>query len=149
MKSSRVVLLLLAASGCVLQSKPAAQLSRARRLDPAAWWTRRFVPTWLIGVAGGALWTFARDTTLTCTRLEAAELRCQIKQTWLGQVIKQVEVVNPQQALVQTSHSSKSGTSYRMALVTARGTIPLTDFYSSTRVDKLVDQFNRFAASPT
>ncbi|HSD84898.1 MAG TPA: hypothetical protein VLG46_13610 [Anaerolineae bacterium] len=102
-----------------------------------------------IGVACVTFWAFARDTALTCTRLEAAELRCQLKQTWLGQVVKQVELANPQKAIVQSQRGSKGGTRYRMALVTARGTIPLTDFYSSTRVDNLVDQFNRFIASPT
>jgi hypothetical protein len=102
-----------------------------------------------IAVACAMFWTQARDTTLTCTRLEAAELRCQITQTWLGQVVDQLELSNPQKAIVQSHHGSKGGTTYRLALVTPQSTIPLTDFYSSTRVDDLVDQFNRFVADST
>jgi hypothetical protein len=98
-----------------------------------------------LAFAGGMFWTMARESTLTCTRLEANEIHCQITQVWLGQIVKQVTVNNPRQAIVQTQHSSKGGTTYRMALVTAQGTVPLTDFYSSdTAADSLADQFNQF-----
>lgn len=102
-----------------------------------------------IGFAGYAFWAMARETVLTCTRLEANEMHCQITQMWLGQIVKQVTVSNPQQAIVQTQHSSKGGTTYRMALVTAQGKVPLTDFYSSdTAADRLADQFNQFQSDP-
>lgn len=102
-----------------------------------------------IGMTCGMLWAFARESTLSCKRLEANQIQCEIKQVWLGRVVKQVMVDNPQRALVQTQHSSKGGTSYRMALVTAQGTIPLTDFYASdARAADLADQFNQFQRSP-
>ena len=100
-------------------------------------------------VAGGVFWTTARESTLTCKRLEANQVQCQLQQIFLGHVIKQIVVDNPQQAIVQSSHSSKGGTSYRMALVAARGTIPLTDFYSSDiDADDLAAQFNQFQHNP-
>jgi len=102
-----------------------------------------------IVVAGGMLWSAGRESTLACKRLEANQIQCQLQQILLGRVVKQVAVNNPQQAIVQTSYSSKGGTTYRMALVTAQGTVPLTDFYSSdTNADDLADQFNQFRQSP-
>ena len=96
-------------------------------------------------VAGSMLWSAGRESMLTCKRLEADQIQCQLQQILLGRVVKQVAVNNPQQAIVQTSHSSKGGTTYRMALVTARSTVPLTDYYSSdTNADDLADQFNQF-----
>jgi hypothetical protein len=63
----------------------------------------------------------------------------------MGRVFQQIPVDNPQQAIVQSYRSSKGGTSYRMALVTSQGTIPLTDFYSSDAgADGLAAQFNQF-----
>jgi hypothetical protein len=95
--------------------------------------------------AGSMVWTNARESTLTCKRLEVNQIRCQLQQIFLGWVIKQVTVDNPQQAIVQSQRSSKGGTTYRMALVTAQGTIPLTDFYSSDAgADDLAAQFNQF-----
>lgn len=99
--------------------------------------------------AGAVLWTYAHETTLTC-RLEVAELRCQITQTRLGQVINRVEVVNPQQAIVQSRRDSKGSTSYRMELVTTQGTIPFTGFYlDDTEINSLAAQFNQFKHNPT
>ena len=102
-----------------------------------------------IAITCGMFWDLARDTTLNCTRLEASEIRCQITQTWLGRIVQQVEVENPQQAIVQTRHSSKGGDSYRVALVTAHDRIPLTDFYSSDAgADTLAARFNQFQRNP-
>ncbi len=95
------------------------------------------------------LWATGRESTLTCTRLEANQVQCQLQQIFLGRVVNQVAVNNPQQAIVQTSHSSKGGTSYRMALVTPQGTVPLTDYYSSdAHADESADQFNQFVHNP-
>ncbi len=100
-------------------------------------------------VAAGILWSAGRESTLSCKRLEAAQIQCQLQQIFLGRVVRQITLDNPQQAIVQSSHSSKGGTTYRMALVTAQGTIPLTDFYSSdTNADDLVAQFNQFQRNP-
>ncbi len=97
----------------------------------------------------GMIWFLGRESVLTCKRLEANQIQCQIQQIWFGRVVKQIAVNNPQQAIVQTSHSSKGGTSYRMALVTSQGTIPLTDSYSSdSAAGDLAAEFNQFAASP-
>ncbi len=100
-------------------------------------------------VAVGVIWTTGREATLNCRRLEANQIQCQLQQIFLGRVVQQLTIDNPQQAIVQTSHSSKGGTSYRMALVTAKGNIPLTDFYSSdTDADGLAAQFNQFQRNP-
>jgi hypothetical protein len=102
-----------------------------------------------IAIATSMLWTTGRESMLTCKRLEINQVQCQLQQIFLGRAVKQVTVDNPQQAIVQSSHSSKGGTSYRMALVTAQGTIPLTDFYSSdTDADDLAAQFNQFRHNP-
>ncbi len=102
-----------------------------------------------IAVAGGMFWLFAREATLSCKRLEVDQIQCQLEQTWLGRVVKQTTVNNPQQAIVQSQHSSKGGTTYRMALVSAQGTLPLTDFYSSDAgADSLAAQFNQFQRDP-
>jgi hypothetical protein len=99
-----------------------------------------------IAIPGFMVWMAGRESRLTCTRLEVNQVQCQLQQIFLGRVVKQIVVDNPQQAIVQTSRGSKGGTTYRMALVTAKGTIPLTDFYSSdTNADDLADQFNQFA----
>jgi hypothetical protein len=113
-------------------------------------WSGLFTPI-LFGliamlIAGNVFWTTGRETTLNCRRLEVDQVQCQLQQIFLSRVVSQTTVDNPQQAIVQTSHSSKGGTSYRMALFTAKGTIPLTDFYSSdTDADDLAAQFNQFA----
>ncbi|HTP08877.1 MAG TPA: hypothetical protein VMP08_11545, partial [Anaerolineae bacterium] len=99
-------------------------------------------------IAGGMFWSAGREATLTCRRIEVNQIQCQLQQTFLGRVVQQQTIDNPQQAIVQTSHSSKGGTTYRMALVTAKGTIPLTDFYSSdVDADGLAAQFNQFQRS--
>jgi len=98
-----------------------------------------------IAIAAGMLWSTGRESMLTCKRLEVNQVQCQLQQIFLGRIVKQVTVDNPQQAIVQSSHSSKGGTTYRMALVTAQGTIPLTDYYSSdANADDLAAQFNQF-----
>ena len=100
--------------------------------------------------AGGLVWTSARESTLTCQRLEVTEMHCQIQGIFMGRVVQQIALENPQQAIVQSYRSSKGGTSYRMALVTAQGTIPLTDFYSSdSGADRLAAQrvFERGASN--
>ncbi len=99
--------------------------------------------------AGGLVWSSARESTLSCQRLEINEMHCQIQSIFMGRVVQQIALDNPQQAIVQSYRSSKGGTSYRMALVTAQGTIPLTDFYSSdSRADSLAAQFNQFQRNP-
>lgn len=102
-----------------------------------------------VGVTCGMVWALAREATLSCKRLEANEIQCELKQIWFGRVVTQAEVNNPRQAIVQVQHSSKGGTSYRMALVTAQGTVPLTNFYSSdAAADDLANQFNQFQRDP-
>lgn len=102
-----------------------------------------------IAVAGSMLWSTARESTLTCKRVEVNQVQCQIQQVLLGRVVKQIAIDNPRQAIVQSSHSSKGGTTYRMALVTSQGTIPLTDYYSSDAdADSLAAQFNQFQHNP-
>jgi hypothetical protein len=101
-------------------------------------------------VAFGMLWSAGRESTLTCKRLEATQIQCQLQQIFLGRVVRQITLDNPQQAIVQSSHSSKGGTTYRMALVTAQGAVPLTDFYSSdSNADDLAAQFNQFHHNST
>ncbi len=98
----------------------------------------------------GMIWFLGREATLTCKRLEADQVQCQIQQIWFSHVVQQVTVNNPQKAIVQTQHSSKGGTSYRMALVTEQGTIPMTDVYSSDAdAAGLAAEFNQFVASPS
>jgi hypothetical protein len=116
-------------------------------------WSHLFGPIvfglFMVVLAGFVLWTNAREATLTCRRLEVNQIQCQLQQIFLSRVVKQVTVDNPQQAIVQSQHSSKGGTTYRMALVTAQGTIPLTDFYSSDAgADSLAAQFNQFQRNP-
>ena len=117
-------------------------------------WRNLFSPFLLglffIAIAGTMLWSAGRESILNCTRLEADQIQCQLHQILLGHMVEQLAINNPRQAVVQTSHSSKGGTSYRMALITALGTVPLTDFYSSdAHADELAAQFNQFRQDPT
>ena len=47
----------------------------------------------------------------------------------LGLVVWQVVINQPVQAILETNEDSESGTTYRAALVTSRGAVPLTDIY--------------------
>ncbi len=97
----------------------------------------------------GVFWLAGRYTTLECTRLEAREVRCEIKQTVLGLPVRRVEALNPREAIVEVSEDS-DGDTYRVALVTARGTVPLTEFYSSdVPTAKLTQQINEFLSDTT
>ena len=102
-----------------------------------------------IAFVAGMVWTNARESFLTCQRQEVDQIQCQLQRIFLGRVVQQIAIDNPQQATVQSYHSSKGGTTYRMALVTARGTIPLTDYYSSDAgTDDLAARFNQFQHNP-
>jgi hypothetical protein len=100
----------------------------------------------MVGLA--VFWTFGRAATLTCIRLEAAEVRCEIKQTLLGLAVRRVEAANPRQAIIQESEDSEGDTTYRVALVTAGGTVPLTEHYASGSVRDLTAQINQFLSAP-
>jgi hypothetical protein len=103
----------------------------------------------VFAVAGlGALWLGGRAATLTCTRLEAAEVRCEIRQTLLGVTVRRVDVSNPRQAIIQEHEDSEGDTTYRIALVTASGTVPLSENYASGAVRDLAAQTNRFLSTP-
>ncbi len=101
-------------------------------------------------VAGlAAFWLFGRHAALDCTRLEAREVRCEIKETVLGLPVRRVEVLNPRQAVTEVNEDS-DGDSYRVALVTARDNVPLTEHFSSeTLTDEQLQQINYFLNDST
>ncbi len=112
-------------------------------------WSSLFGPIgiglFIVVLAAGIFWQTERETTFNCKRLEINQIQCELHQMFLGQTIKQATVNDPQHAIVQVQHSSKGGTSYRVAFVTAQGTVPLTDYYSSDApADDLAEQFNQF-----
>jgi hypothetical protein len=100
----------------------------------------------LAGLA--AFWFFGRSAEVACTRLEVREVRCEIKETLLGMVIRRNTALNPQKAIVEVDEDS-DGDTYRVALVTAQGVVPLTQHYSSdgafTRTET---ELNKFLSNP-
>jgi len=101
----------------------------------------------LIFVVSGLipLWFGGRTATVDCTRLEVHEVHCVVKETLFNLPVRRTVVVNPQQAIAQESEDSDSGTTYRVALVAARGTVPLTENYASDMpADRLSNQINQF-----
>lgn len=100
----------------------------------------------LIGL--GALWLGDRATALTCIRLEATEVRCEIKQTVLGLPVRQIEVTNPREAVIQDHDDSDGGTTYRVALVTTSAVVPLTEIYTGDSVRSQAAQINQFLKTP-
>jgi hypothetical protein len=94
-------------------------------------------------------WFFGRHATLECTRLEVREVRCEIKQTLLGMMMRRVEVLNPREAITEVNEDS-DGDTYRVSLVTARGTVPLTEHYSSDTLSaEQLQQINHFLSDTT
>lgn len=90
-------------------------------------------------------WFGGRTASLDCTRLEAHEVHCEVKESLLNLPVRRTEVMNPQQAIAQESEDSDSGTVYRVALVAARGTVPLTESYANDMpADRLSNQINQF-----
>jgi hypothetical protein len=100
----------------------------------------------LAGLA--AFWFFGRSAGVECTRLEAREVRCEIKETLLSLVVRRNTVLNPQKAIVEVNEDS-DGDTYRVSLITQQGVVPLTHFYSSdgafTRTES---ELNRFLSNP-
>ena len=97
----------------------------------------------------GFFWLAGRHTALECMRLEVREVRCEIKQTLLGLTQRRVEVLNPREAITEVNEDS-DGDTYRVALVVARGTVPLTEFYSSDApTGELTQQINSFLSDTT
>ncbi len=97
-------------------------------------------------VLGGLLvwWIGGRTAALECTRLEAREVRCEVKETLLDWVVRHEDVLNPQQAVVEISTDS-DGTTYRVALSTARDTVPLSESYASDApAESLSTEINQF-----
>jgi len=91
------------------------------------------------------LWFGGRTAALDCTRLETHEVHCEVRETIFNLPVRRAQVVNPQQAIAQESEDSDGGTGYRVALVAARGTIPLNEnFASDMPADRLSHQINQF-----
>jgi hypothetical protein len=96
----------------------------------------------LAGLA--AFWFFGRSAGVECTRLEVREVRCEIKETLLGLALRRTTVVNPHKAVIEVNEDS-DGDTYRVSLVTAQGSVPLTSHYSSdgpfTRTETELNRF--------
>ena len=91
------------------------------------------------------LWFGGRTASLDCTRLEAHDVQCEVKEAIFNLPVRRAQVVDPQRAIAQESEDSDSGTVYRVALVAARGTVPLTESYASDMpADRLSSQINQF-----
>jgi hypothetical protein len=100
----------------------------------------------LAGLA--AFWLFGRSAGVECTRLELREVRCEIKETLLGITMRRSAVINPQQAIIEVNEDS-DGDTYRVALVTERGAVPLTSHYASDGpFSQTETQLNQFLHNP-
>lgn len=108
----------------------------------------------LIFVLGGllAFWLFGRSIAVTCTRLELREVRCDITETSFGLTVRRATALNPQQAIIEVNEDS-DGDTYRVALVTAQGVVPLTDVWSSdgafSQTETQLNQFLQDSAAKT
>ena len=104
----------------------------------------------LAGLA--AFWFFGRQAAVECTRLEMREVRCEIKETLLGMTVRLKTAINPSEAQVQVNEDS-DGDTYRVALVTPQGVVPLTDVWSSdgsfTQTETQLNQFIKNPAAKT
>jgi hypothetical protein len=99
----------------------------------------------LVGLA--VFWFFGRSAGIACSRLEAHEVRCEIKETLLGLAVQRAEVVNPKSATVDVNEDS-DGDTYRVVLQTERSTVPLTTVYSSDGpLDQTAREINEFLAN--
>lgn len=82
-------------------------------------------------------------------RLEAREVHCDIQERLLNLPVRSAEVLNSQQAVVDIDEDSERDT-YRVVLVTARGTVPLAEIYTDDApVDRLATEINQFLQDPT
>ncbi|HTP06656.1 MAG TPA: hypothetical protein VMP08_00290 [Anaerolineae bacterium] len=101
----------------------------------------------LAGLA--AFWFFGRSAEATCTRLEVREVRCEIKETLLGMVVRLKTAINPSEVQVQVNEDS-DGDTYRVAFVTAQGVVPLTEAWSGDGVFAQTEaQLNQFLQNPS
>ncbi len=94
------------------------------------------VGLWIFGslfvIAGLFVMTvFGRASTLTCRRVEPTQGKCELAESGLlGSQSQEIPLTGLQGAKVETS-SSSDGDTYRVALLTRDGNIPLTSIYSS------------------
>ncbi|NES01151.1 MAG: hypothetical protein F6J86_46595 [Symploca sp. SIO1B1] len=112
-----------------------------------------FLGLLLMGAGGITLLLFVNLTTLECKRLEAAtnQGQCQLTSNGvLGSDVTTIPIKSLQGAKLKRS-SGSSRTTYRIELLTAEGTVPVTNVYSSGIASKQrqVEQIRSFVEDPT
>jgi len=105
----------------------------------------------LIFIAAGVLVAvfFGAHVILTCEWIEPRSGRCElVTENLLGANRRTIRAEDIRTATVEVSEDSDGDDTYRVALETTQGVIPLTDFYSSGFSDKqrITEQINAFLA---
>jgi len=110
----------------------------------------------LMGAGGITLLLFVNLTTFECKRLEAAtnQGQCQLTSNGvLGSDVTTIPIKSLQGAKLDQSNRSSSGgrATYRIELLTAEGTVPVTNVYSSGIANQRqqVEQIRSFVEDPT
>ncbi len=111
-------------------------------------------PIGWVFVAGGLSFIvfLGQTSTLMCDRVESNRIDCQLTSAFLGIVLSETEIRQVQSAEVEVINpiTWDDTYTYRVTLVSNRGNVPLTSWYTSGRHDKerMADRINAFIASP-
>jgi len=95
--------------------------------------------------------TIGQHSLLTCDRLEPKQVECELKtKSFLAERTMRIPVGHLQQAEVEVNRDG-DGDTYRAALITQSGRVPLTDVYSAgigINHRGKVEQINAFLQNP-
>lgn len=104
-------------------------------------------------IACGCLFSilFGEAITLTCTRVESTQIRCERRAVWLGLVPRDTEIVRAPYAARVEESCDQDGCTYRVTLDTETGPAPLTGFYTSglPARQETADRLNTFLQDHT
>jgi hypothetical protein len=91
---------------------------------------------------------FARVTELECSRPEPSTVQCVKESKWLGVVSMSKETIHNVRGAEVDESCDDDGCTYRVRVIADRGSVPLTEYYSSGwgAKEKTADQINTYVA---
>jgi hypothetical protein len=84
---------------------------------------------------------------LTCTRSVSTQTNCELQQFYSLGSKKTLKIVNPQEAVISASSSSKGGTTYQIVIVAQLGEFELVSHNSYEENLATASQINKFISS--
>lgn len=130
----------------IVEQTPTKIRLKANNLGLPLFLTLFGLPFFLVGLAVSLF--LGKLTQLKCNRLEPTQVACQLVSSGiLNTRTTEIPVGALQGAEIETSRDSDGDATYRVALITRQGRLPLTDSYSAglgTNHQQNVNQINAF-----